>query len=464
MRVQADRIVVQRRTGAADTLRHRIGDNLTGRLSNDPSGPLSLPAMTSDSANRSDRPDDAPALGAKGSLLDATFYQAWALDADGAWHYLPVHATPDSAAGTFDSWRDRIKAGALRCPYPGCEVTFTGVRQGAGRIAFVHPKTATTHTDKQAKETWWRLAAAQAVIRWAGEAYPGATATTGATDLAADPDVLVTVPGGGRIAVELRYSTFGADEWAERHKAYEDAGVTDVWLFAHVGPFARKASAGSDRLRPPQPMAGLVSGETTVGWLNPFLGLVGVPQEPDAGTVAVRQLDLADWRVPGAERPAGGSPDTPATASAEIPAGGEPETPAGGEAAETAPDEAIAAAETGAAGTDEPETAAAPEPAAEAATEPAGTTDETSAEPAATTDETSAEPATDEPEPVATAPEHAGVGEGGEPVVGSTDDERIDEGTPDAGPTAGTPTTPAGPARRTGWLRRMLDKLRRPAA
>jgi hypothetical protein len=422
---------------AEDTPEHRIGDNMTDPLPKNPGSPLLLPAMTSESATSS-RP------AARGGLFDATFYQVWALDADDSWEYLPTDATPDA-------WRDRTREGALRCPYPDCGAAFSAVRRGAGRVAFVHPKTGGTHSDKQAKETLWSLAATQTVLRWAATAYPDATATAGATT-----DVQLTLADGTRFAVECRYSALTADEWAKQHQAYEEQGVTDVWLFGHAGVYARKAAAGTDLLKPPQPLADLIDADTTAGWLNPFLGLVGFPDRTDAGITA-RTLTIDEWRLPVTEAALSDSDPAPADEPAVEPATSEPEPAAAEEpAAESAP---AAAPESEPAAADEPavEPAAVEEPAAEAepAAEPA-TAEAAAAEPAAPEPPTAEEPAATE-EPAADEPSAE------EPAVEESDAEEP------AAVAGTTPLVASGSLRDRqhqiqGWFRKMIGKLRRPAA
>jgi competence CoiA-like predicted nuclease len=47
-------------------------------------------------------------------------------------------------------------------------------------------------------------------------------------------DVEVTMPGGGRLAIELQFSHVTDAEWVARHEDYARDGITDVWLW-HPG-------------------------------------------------------------------------------------------------------------------------------------------------------------------------------------------------------------------------------------
>ncbi len=266
--------------------------------------------MTSDTADRGNESPNTPAAGTKGRLFDSAFYQAWALDENGAWLYLPADATPDSPAGTTGgSWRERVRSAALKCPAPGCGAVYTGIRKGAGRLAFVHPKTGSTHTDKQSKETLWRLAAQQMLAQWALGTHPGSSVQTGTGEQAATPDVLITLADGSRIALECRYAAFGTAEWRQRHDEHQQQGVTDVWLLANTGPQSRKATGAPERLRPQAAVAELITAGVPTFWLNPFLGLVGTPVPADgAATVALAEGPIGDWSGPvGAAAAAPGS-------------------------------------------------------------------------------------------------------------------------------------------------------------
>ncbi|MGA8112721.1 MAG: hypothetical protein WCA46_03550, partial [Actinocatenispora sp.] len=316
--------------------------------------------MTSDTPDRNTDSRDTSQSGTRGRLFDTALYQAWALDGDDTWRYLPVDATADAPADPPGAtWRERVRDGALRCPFPGCGAAFSGVRRGAGRVAFVHPKAGGTHSDKQSKETLWRLAAQQSVARWATGRYPGATVQIGGGDLPTAPDVLITVPGSGRIAVECRYSAFPDAEWQERHEAYRKDDIADLWLLGNSGPFARKATGEAELLRPPAVVTGMITAGVTVAWLNPFVGLVGTPTPAEAaGTVAVTESSLADWSLS-----VGGSGTAVAEPAADAPAAEatepvtEPvavEEPAAAEPVAAEP--AVAAASTADAGADADDT------------------------------------------------------------------------------------------------------------
>ncbi|MEV0838708.1 hypothetical protein AB0I55_04030 [Actinocatenispora sera] len=448
----------------------------------------------SDTPDRNDEsPHTAPTVtrevAGRGHLFDTTLYQAWAIDADGGWHYLPADASPDAAADAGgESWRALTKAGALRCPYPGCGAAFSGVRKGAGRVAFVHPKTETTHTDKQAKLQLWRLAGRQAVAGWARQAYPGATVEAADIDLTPTPDVLVTTADGDRIAVHLLSDKVSDADWRAQADAHREAGVAAVWLVAHTGAFAKKA-AGTDLYRPAAPVPAALADGATIGWLNPFLGLVGrADADADATALALTELSIDAWRLDATEPPAA----EPAVAAAAEPVAAQ--QPAETAAATAEPLETESATAEPALAEAAASEAAAAEPAAsEAAASEAGeSVPATAGSKPGNAEKGAAQPANAESagdEPVEEKDADVTVGTDQPAAVAAEDDEPAEVAAADpadgkdADVTAGTdqPATvdaagsrpsarpargsrpPAAP-RSGGWLRRMLDRLRRPAA
>lgn len=419
-----------------------VCDTQEGRLPKYPGRPLLLPAM-SDTPDRNDESRSTTQPAARGRLFDTTLYQAWASDAAGILIYLPVDAGPDSAAPSGESWREAVKAGTLHCPYPDCDAAFTGIRKGAGRVAFVHPKTGTTHNDKQAKETFWRLAAVETVRAWSATAYPGSTAVTADIDLAPAPDVLVTTADGDRLAVHLVYAALADKDWTAARDAYAEAGVTPLWLFANTGAYARKATGAADRLRPPAPVPAALADGAHVAWLNPFLGLVGTADaETEPAALAVSEVPVAEFTV------------ALAPAAAEQPAADVEEPVAEDAAAETVA-EPVAEAEPTA---DD----AVAEPAAEVAEDVDADAETADAEKAESADAEKAEADDAIQVPVLDDAVDAPVLDADEPAATGADKD----GEKHSRPTGTRPaeTRPAGGPQRSGWLRRMIGRLRRPAA
>ena|GEM_PF-6940687 len=488
-------------------MRQDNDDTHASRLPKGPSRPLLLPAM-SDTPDRNDDTPHTTQTATRGRLFDTAAPQVWAIDGDGTWRYLPTDATADAPADDGgETWRALAKAGALHCPYPDCDATFSGVRKGAGRVAFVHPKTGTPHTGKAAKQQLWQIAGVQSVRQWARLAYPGCTVSTDGIDLTPTPDVLVTTSDGTRLAVQLLAESLPEAEWKERSEAYRAAGVTAVWLLANTGPFAKKAT-GSELLRPAAPVAAALAAGAHVGWLNPFAGLVGTAgQDADPTALAVTEVPIEQWRLDAAGTAPAPSAESSSTADAGTTAdAAEPAT-----TDEVTQDAATTAADRADSVTGDATTSEAPKP---ASTKSDSAKSDSAKADAAKADGAKADAAkpgaakadgakpdgakADAAKPDAAKSEAAKVGSAQADAVtadsgasadgdaaGSGSAAAVDGGSAEAAAgaehaTTGTKTAveartsggsrasgarPAARPQRSGsWLRRMLDRLRRPAA
>lgn len=212
-------------------------------------------------------------------FFDYAPHQVWALDRDTReWLYLPdgAAALAVSSAPGAPTWKDRCKAGELLCPYPACGIAFGSVRNySKRRHCFAHPPGVTEHNGAGAGETWWHLNAKQRMAAWARMKFPGAEVRIDDMQLRAEdqrrqPDVLVTMRDGRRLAIELQYSALDETEWTARHDFYRRAGIVDVWLLANTGPmFKRTTSHGHEAVRLlPLHQAMLRAGVIPL-WFNP---------------------------------------------------------------------------------------------------------------------------------------------------------------------------------------------------
>lgn len=231
------------------------------------------------SQDAADRPRHAPVQpGAADRFFDTAVHQVWALDRDTrAWLYLPDGAAdlPVSTKPGALTWKKRCHAGELMCPYPACGVAFATARGGRRRHSFAHPAGVPDHSSPGARETWWHLNAKHTMAAWARTAFPGAQVRVDDIQLAVgdqrrQPDVLVVLRDGRRLAVELQYSALTALEWTARHDFYRSCGIVDVWLFAHTGPqFKLNTSGGRQSVRLlPVHQAMLRAGVVPM-WFNP---------------------------------------------------------------------------------------------------------------------------------------------------------------------------------------------------
>jgi hypothetical protein len=168
----------------------------------------------------------------------------WALHAvTGEWLYLPDGAADsraDPRRWQQRTWKELCKAGELLCPLPACSQPFSTARGGSRRHCFVHGR-GVTHSGTATTETWWHLNAKQTIAVWARSTMPDADVRVDDVQVVdgddrRQPDVLITLPDGRRIAVELQFSTLTELQWRNRHAFYQRADILDLWLFAHIGP------------------------------------------------------------------------------------------------------------------------------------------------------------------------------------------------------------------------------------
>lgn len=121
----------------------------------------------------------------------------------------------------------------LECPVPVCtSPRLKVVNRTAKRNGFSHLPGAGGH----AVESLWHTQAKLMLVHWVHSSYPHCQVAVEApiSDRERVADVLVTFPGGQRVALEVQYST--EDHWQERHASYQRHGITDVWLLGHRPP------------------------------------------------------------------------------------------------------------------------------------------------------------------------------------------------------------------------------------
>lgn len=153
------------------------------------------------------------------------------------------------------TWRAHLADGMLLCPMPGCGPFFRVVAAGDRRHHFAHHPGAGNHGHESGPETLWHLSAKEVLRRWA-QTHPRLREWTlqiddtpiTRKDRWRRPDVLAIAPDGtDKVAFEVQYSALTGTEWKTRHDFYADAGVIDIWLFAHHGPQWKQATAGQCR-------------------------------------------------------------------------------------------------------------------------------------------------------------------------------------------------------------------------
>lgn len=162
---------------------------------------------------------------------------------------------------------------ALTCPVPGCSTpAITTVSRVGGRDGYRHLATnAAEHTP----ESLFHLEGKAQIARWLRGRLRGADVVEERrTDARGSrvADVLVTLQGGRRIAVEIQYAALTPDEWATRHESYRSQDIIDVWLFGHVGAQLRGRD-GIVRLNPTH--LAVVNAGLPLLWFNPLQLRIG---------------------------------------------------------------------------------------------------------------------------------------------------------------------------------------------
>ncbi|MCX4681335.1 competence protein CoiA family protein [Streptomyces sp. NBC_01433] len=174
----------------------------------------------------------------------------------GQLRYLPdKHGDEEMEPGV--TWREHLAKGMLLCPIPGCGRFGKVVAGGDRRHHFAHPKGGGSHEHGTGPETLWHLSAKDVLYRWV-QSHPHFADWTLHIDDAPitlpdgwrRPDVLAVSPDGtAKVAFEVQYSELKGTDWMARHSFYREAGVIDIWLFAHHGPHWKPANARQRRRR-----------------------------------------------------------------------------------------------------------------------------------------------------------------------------------------------------------------------
>jgi hypothetical protein len=109
-------------------------------------------------------------------------------------------------------------------------------------------------------------------------------------------DVMVTFPGGDRVALEVQYAGLSVLDWQSRRADYARAGIRDVWLFGHTPPHLRQPRRrGGQSGTQGQVLLGelhraLASAGSPVLWLNPVELAIGTAIIPPT-----RRIGEEEW-------------------------------------------------------------------------------------------------------------------------------------------------------------------------
>ena len=106
-----------------------------------------------------------------------------------------------------------------------------GRKGGARRAHFAHPPGMAPPGGRHNPETLWHAEGKQLLRQWAQKQGAAAQVEAWTGDGRRRSDVAITVPGGGRLALEVQLGDITDAEWLARHNDYVQAGITDVWLW-----------------------------------------------------------------------------------------------------------------------------------------------------------------------------------------------------------------------------------------
>lgn len=131
--------------------------------------------------------------------------------------------------GEADRFRADARAGFLICPLDECSNRRFIVRAGSRRDHFAHRRGAGGH----GTETLQHHTAKHLIGRWLREHYPDASIDVDTKEIenGRRPDVLLTLADRRRVGYEVQFASMTAAAWTERHLAYVEQGIRDVWLF-----------------------------------------------------------------------------------------------------------------------------------------------------------------------------------------------------------------------------------------
>ena len=106
-----------------------------------------------------------------------------------------------------------------------------GREHGRRRAHFAHRPGMAPPGGRHSPETLWHAEGKQLLRRWAQDQGASARVEAWTDDGRRRSDVAVTLPGGGRVALEVQLSDITDAEWLARHDDYVRVGITDVWLW-----------------------------------------------------------------------------------------------------------------------------------------------------------------------------------------------------------------------------------------
>lgn len=124
--------------------------------------------------------------------------------------------------------------GHLRCLFPDCpQPELKTISRARKRDGFSHLPGARKHAPESINHLQGKAVIAAWLVRRFGV---NAVHLEAATDSQRTrvADVMLTLPGGQRVAFEVQYAALSVEQWRARHESYVAQGVLDVWLWGHT--------------------------------------------------------------------------------------------------------------------------------------------------------------------------------------------------------------------------------------
>lgn len=159
----------------------------------------------------------------------------------------------------------------LRCLIPDCSApNVVAVARSRRRDGFSHKAGGGKHAPESVHHRQGKAVLAEWLRSRVGR---GAVAVESATDTQRSrvADVLVTFPGGARLAFEVQYAAITVAAWRERHESYRAQGIVDVWLWGHTR-LKKSRTSYDPPFRLDDVQDEMRTGGLPVHWFNPEIG------------------------------------------------------------------------------------------------------------------------------------------------------------------------------------------------
>lgn len=106
-------------------------------------------------------------------------------------------------------------------------------------------------------------------------------------------DVMLTLPGGERVAFEVQYAGMTVAAWQQRHRSYRAQGIVDIWLWGHTSLSRTRGSSARNEFRLREVQEAAREAGSLVFFLNPITEELAVATSSELGlTMAAKGRDV----------------------------------------------------------------------------------------------------------------------------------------------------------------------------